>query len=95
MIGVRDLGMEQQRVELPLGRGHRRDRRVGARGGDRESRRRGFDEVAVARPDAQLAGTSTANSGALGSMLIVASPNSRCGAGATCAAEQSVISCMP
>ena len=55
-IGVRDFGVEQQRVE-PLRRGgHRRHRRVGARGRDGEARRRRRDEVAMARPDAQLGG---------------------------------------
>ncbi len=33
MVGVRDFGMEQQRVEPPVGRRHRRDRRVRARRG--------------------------------------------------------------
>ena len=40
-IGVRDLGMEQQRVEAAIRRFHRGDRRVGAGRGDREARRRG------------------------------------------------------
>ncbi len=54
-IGVRDLRMEQQRVESLRRRRHRRDRRVGARRGDGEAWRRGGDEVAVAGPDAQIA----------------------------------------
>ena len=40
-LGVHDLGMEQQRVEPAIRRRHRRDRRVGARRGDREAGRRG------------------------------------------------------
>ena len=57
-VGVRDLGMEQQRVEAAIRRFHGGDRRVGAGRDDREARRRGRDEVAVARPDAQLAGNA-------------------------------------
>ena len=55
-IGVRDLGVEQERVEPLRRRRHRRDRRVGARRRDGEAGRRGGDEVAVAGPDAQLVG---------------------------------------
>ena len=54
VIGVRHLGVEQQRVELTLRRFHRGDRRRGAGGRDRKSRRHGRHVVAVARPDAQL-----------------------------------------
>ena len=53
VIGVRDFGMEQQRVEPPIGRRHRRDRRVRARRGDGESGGAALHEVAVARPHAQ------------------------------------------
>ena len=55
-LGVRDLGVKQQRVQRRAGVLHRRDRRVGARRDDGEARRRGGDEVAVARPHAELAG---------------------------------------
>jgi hypothetical protein len=40
-------------------------------------------------------GGTDANSGAPGTMLIVASPNSRCGAGATSPPSACVINCMP
>ena len=55
-IGVRDFGVEQQRVVAALRRFHHRDRRVVAGRGDRESRRRRGDEVAVARPHLHLVG---------------------------------------
>ena len=93
-IGVGDFGMEEQRVEPLRRRRHRRHRGVAARGRHDESRGRGGDEVAVARPDAQL-GRQLAKSGASGSMRIVARPNSRCGAGSTRPPSKSVISCMP
>ena len=46
--------MKQQRVELMLWRSHGRYRRVRARCGHGESWWRRRDEIAVARPDAQL-----------------------------------------
>ncbi len=55
-IGVRDFRVEEQRVEPLRRRRHCRDRSVAARRRDDESRRGGGDEVAVARPHAQLVG---------------------------------------
>ncbi len=55
MVGVRDLGMKQQRVERPIGRFHGCDRCGGARSRDRKSRRHRRHIVPVARPDAERA----------------------------------------
>ena len=51
---MHDLGMEQQRVELPLGIGHGGHRRIRARGDHRKTRGESGDEIAVARPDPDL-----------------------------------------
>ena len=56
-LGVRHLGMEQQRVQPALDALHRRNRRVRAGGDDVKPGRRGH-EVAVAGPDAHLVGQS-------------------------------------
>jgi hypothetical protein len=53
-LGVRDFRMEQQRVVAALGRFHRGHRCIGARGDDGEAGWRGGDEIAVARPYAQI-----------------------------------------
>ena len=63
-------GTATRRAGAP--RRHRRDRRVGARRGDRESGRRGLHEVAVARPHAQLDGDRRRTAARRGAMLIVA-----------------------
>ncbi len=54
MVGMGDFGMKQQREEPPIPAGHCGHRRVRARRGDRESRRRRGDEIAMAGPHAQL-----------------------------------------
>ncbi len=54
-----------------------------------------FDEVAVAGPDPQIARQRLEQRRCPRSTPIVASPNSRCGAGATSPPSAWVISCMP
>ena len=53
-LGVHDFGMKQQRVERRAGVRHRRDRRVRARRHDGKAGGRRGDEIAVARPHANL-----------------------------------------
>ena len=54
VIGVCDFGMKQERVEPPLLCHHRRNRRVRAGRRHLKAGGRGLDEVAVARPHAQV-----------------------------------------
>ena len=83
-IGVRDFRMKEQRVEPPLLVRHRRDRSVGARRDHLRSPAARSDEVAVARPHAQVRRDRREQSARRGRCTsIVACPNSRCGAGAT------------
>ena len=93
MVGVRDFGMEQQRVKLPVGAA------IAATGA--------FALVAVTEnPAAPLFTKSPwlahtrrsaerSKQRRVGAISIVARPNSRCGAGATSPPSACVISCMP
>jgi hypothetical protein len=56
VLGVHDLGMEEQPVERPLRRFHCDDGRGGAGGRDAEAARHPADVVAMARPHLELVG---------------------------------------
>src|SRR2546426_5804213 len=65
-LGVHDLRMEQQRVELALRMRHRGHRRIRAGRDDGEAIRRGGDEVTVAGPHADLVGHLAEQRGRIG-----------------------------
>ncbi len=99
-LGVDDFRVKQQCVEPPRRVRHRGDRRVGARRGDGESVGRRRDEIAMARPDADLVGHARKqrrrrSAACLPAIVTTACPNSRCGAGATVPPSEWAINCMP